>query len=426
MQNLKYTIQVNENDAPLVKKPYYIYPNEETIYYTDSAGQFQLSHDQTAVFEGIKGESKVVVKEIKADPYDPERLDQMYDVDYTATDANGQPVPSESSNAYIEMPAAGSASVVVTNSAKFTKPLKVTKTFTINGEENAPMPKGFDADFQLYQLAADGTTWNKVGDPIPYSKFTAGSYTYMLEEGQTYAVTEVVNNEGKTADRVEYLTTNVTTVDEDTPKATKPDGISGMVEMGMKAGANPVGDTIAFENVYGILYGDISIDKNVVVNGTADNTGAGTFNFAVEVNSGGSPVSGTFDLVYEHANSDLPATVKLNSSGEGTLQIPAGSTVTIMMLPIGATVTVEETGYDGYAPSWNTSENSAVNHGSIAQGEVKVNPMIIHFTNTTGAVLPSTGGIGTHHFTTLGIAMMLGAGVLLLDQRRRKGGPSAT
>ena len=40
--------------------------------------------------------------------------------------------------------------------------------------------------------------------------------------------------------------------------------------------------------------------------------------------------------------------------------------------------------------------------------------------NTTGAVLPSTGGIGTHHFTTLGIVMMLGAGVLLLDQRRRK------
>ena len=47
-------------------------------------------------------------------------------------------------------------------------------------------------------------------------------------------------------------------------------------------------------------------------------------------------------------------------------------------------------------------------------------------TNTTGPELPSTGGIGTNHFTTLGTILMLGAGVLLLDQRRRREGTSAT
>ena len=46
-------------------------------------------------------------------------------------------------------------------------------------------------------------------------------------------------------------------------------------------------------------------------------------------------------------------------------------------------------------------------------------------TNTTGAALPSTGGIGTHLYTFLGITTMLGAGMLLLNQRRRKEGPDA-
>ena len=42
--------------------------------------------------------------------------------------------------------------------------------------------------------------------------------------------------------------------------------------------------------------------------------------------------------------------------------------------------------------------------------------------NTTGAVLPSTGGPGVANILTLGTLLTLGAGALLLLQRRRKEG----
>ena len=40
------------------------------------------------------------------------------------------------------------------------------------------------------------------------------------------------------------------------------------------------------------------------------------------------------------------------------------------------------------------------------------------FTNTKGTELPSTGGIGTTIFYTLGTILVLGAGVLLVVKRR--------
>ena len=305
--------------------------------------------------------------------------------------------------------------MVITNSALFTKPLTVTKTFNVDGVANAAVPEGFDADFQLYQLAADGITWTAVGDPVPYSDFTSGSYTYMLEENKTYAVTETVTNEGVTASGVEYVSTSVTTVDEDTVTATKPAGISGAVMLRQKATANPVGDTIAFENIYGVPNGDLSIDKTVMVNGTKSNSG--TFTFKLE-----GIAAGQYETEVTNAQGVTSAGAKLDIKGDGndTVDIQAGTKLTIKGLPIGATVTVTETGYDGYAPSWNTSANSTVNHSPIAQAEVAVNTVTIHFTNTTGAVLPSTGGIGTSIYTCLGVMMMLSAGVLLMIQRRRR------
>ena len=50
----------------------------------------------------------------------------------------------------------------------------------------------------------------------------------------------------------------------------------------------------------------------------------------------------------------------------------------------------------------------------------------IVFTNHTGPELPETGGMGTHIYTSLGTVMVLGAGVLLLNQRRRKEADSVT
>jgi LPXTG-motif cell wall-anchored protein len=148
----------------------------------------------------------------------------------------------------------------------------------------------------------------------------------------------------------------------------------------------------------------------VKVNGDTQNTGEFTFNLTATVN--GSAVTGTFKL------DDGTKTIYFDDEGKATLKILAGSTVTIKDLPIGARVIVKEEGYNGFAPSWHVN-SGAETHSDKAEAYVAETPTTIFFVNNTGAVLPSTGGIGTNFFTTMGILMMLVAGVLLLDQRRR-------
>ena len=99
---------------------------------------------------------------------------------------------------------------------------------------------------------------------------------------------------------------------------------------------------------------------------------------------------------------------------------------------MGATITVKEENFNGYAPSWSltdpdTDDKAEINHGETAQATVNAGTEAdeiahIYFTNTTGAALPSTGGVGTQTFTFLGMMMMLSAGVLLMIQRRRREG----
>ncbi len=48
------------------------------------------------------------------------------------------------------------------------------------------------------------------------------------------------------------------------------------------------------------------------------------------------------------------------------------------------------------------------------------NSLSITIVNTSSAILPSTGGVGTTIFTILGCAMMLGAGAILLAKRKRE------
>ena len=229
MQNLEYTMQLNVDGTAYAKANYYIYPYDSVPCTTDANGQFTLKHDQTAVFEGIPGSKVIVVEEVAVQP-DPgeSRIDALYDIEYTATDSNGTTTTEGKTSA--TMPAAGSVSVTINNSAKFTSPLTVTKTFT--GTTSNTAPEQFAANFQLYELKSDGT-WTAIGDAVPYSDFTADTngvptYTFMLEQGKTYAVTETVTNAGTTTDGIEYLNTTVTVTDEATGTA-KPAGVSGAV-----------------------------------------------------------------------------------------------------------------------------------------------------------------------------------------------------
>ena len=416
MQNLEYTMQLNVNGTAYANANYYIYPYDSMTDKTDENGRFTLKHDQTAVFEGIPGGRAILVTEVAVEPENGQRIDELYKVEYAVTDGNGKLITTEGSEngATKTMPAAGSVSVTINNSAKFTSPLTVTKTFT--GTTDNAAPEDFAADFQLYELGTDGTTWAAVGDPVPYSEFTDGSYTFMLEQGKTYAVTETVSNAGKTAEGIQYLNTTVTVTDEGPVTAAKPKEISGAVVLAQE----DEGDTILFNNIYGVPTGDLIISKTAKQNTTGGSL-SGTFSFYLkDTNLAGK----TYDL---YVGGVKTGDVTFGSNGEtDPFAVTTGSPVTIKGLPANERVEVWETDYEGYAPSWteNSDLTTSVHSGDHTTVTIS-GETYIYFINTTGAALPSTGGIGTHLYTFLGITTMLGAGMLLLNQRRRKEGPDA-
>ena len=170
--------------------------------------------------------------------------------------------------------------------------------------------------------------------------------------------------------------------------------------------------------------GNLSITKNVERNGETDNSGTTPFTFEIEVPT----ASGPYTVVYSKTDTDRPTNVSFTTSGGGTtpkaqIQVYPGETVTINGLPSGVTATVKETGYDGYAPSWKVGEEAqTANYASttITAGQT----IAVTCTNTTGAVLPSTGGMGVVPYFTLGSLMTIGGGLLLI-RRRWKGGHAA-
>ena len=125
-------------------------------------------------------------------------------------------------------------------------------------------------------------------------------------------------------------------------------------------------------------------------------------------------------------------------SGDGTettkyyVKLDHGQTITIQALPGGTVATIKEVNYSGYAPAWKdtkdkTSDTTSDIHTNAGDTVTTVgvsaeDPIEVTCTNTTGAVLPSTGGPGVANILTLGTLLTLGAGALLLLQRRRKEG----
>lgn len=93
---------------------------------------------------------------------------------------------------------------------------------------------------------------------------------------------------------------------------------------------------------------------------------------------------------------------------------------TIDNLPTDAVVTITEPNHDGYSVKWKVGE--AEQDTPYAKATITAGTTIaVTCTNTTGAVLPSTGGMGTTPFLALGTLLTLGAGMLLVQRRRKEG-----
>ena len=157
------------------------------------------------------------------------------------------------------------------------------------------------------------------------------------------------------------------------------------------------------------ISGALEISKKVV-GATTD----AEFTFNLDLSS-----SDTYTAVYSDGSTQTV------SGKNNVITLAHGETITIPDLPVGATYSITETAVDGYHTTYQVNSGE-VTVGNTASGLIEQGTTSVAYVNTTGPMLPSTGGPGTNFITTLGTVMMLGAGVLLLDQRRRKGGPSAT
>ena len=62
----------------------------------------------------------------------------------------------------------------------------------------------------------------------------------------------------------------------------------------------------------------------------------------------------------------------------------------------------------------------AYNYGNNAQALNDNDGVSVQFVNTTGAVLPNTGGIGTGVFRIIGTTMMALAGAVIFRKRRNE------
>ena len=247
-----------------------------------------------------------------------------------------------------------------------------------------------------------------------------------------YRISEVIpdDKDGISYDESSYIVKVKVTETEEGVKSASITSVTKYASQTETAGGTKQANdkALAFVNSKS---GSLSLKKIAKKDGAPLN---GDFTFRIKVGS----ISGTYSLYEVGSTDEKPIGTVTFTGGSITavdgnttseLTIASGKTLKIAGLPAGQTATITETSAAGFAVSW---EGSLVNAASTAGSTTiqttaisATDPVHVICTNTTGAALPSTGGIGTHLYTFLGITTMLGAGMLLLNQRRRKEGPDA-
>ena len=456
-----FTIQLTlGGEAVAVGTPYVLRNADGTFESctVTTSGRIILSPGQTAEFTVLTG-TEYTVREVNGN---------TYHVGYSATQkiggstwtsdgggytltvtnpADGDPTASgvvgeiigditDATNATVE--------VTVTNSSyDFNTSLDLSKTLTGYSGDS------YKFDFTVTQVDEDGrlvtedTTGTPVGTTITidstdsetgtiYFGFKntdeAGIYYYKVSEDIPESITDGVSYD------TSYYIVTVQVSGSDGSMTASVTGVTKYSEDGTPTEIADWSDGISFTNALG---GDLSITKVVEYTGNSDYVSKEVFAFEVTV----SGAIGNYDLSYTDKDGDdltwtsvkdytgwlngtngLPTTVTFTDE-KATVYIPAGATLTIQDLPATAQAKITETNTDGYSVKWsgNTATGAEMPGATVTTTEISNNPAVT-CTNTTGAVLPSTGGPGVAHILTLGAMLALGAGALLLLQQRRKEG----
>lgn len=403
LKDVEYTMQATVNGEPYANQPYTFF-EQEGDGTTDSNGQFKLKHDQTAVFENLTVGDEIEVKEVNVgDVPDGVDVEEAYNISYTVTDSSGQVIEGGEATekpVSAEMPPYGSITFTVTNTATFTRPLKLVKTF--DGTEENKVPANFEATYTLYEVGIDGEE-TEVGS-IKYSDMDeaqdemSASYIFWLETGKNYTIKESFadgDNEGNTED---LFWKNWTISASDPAQGTEAG--EGIVYLeATDAIEDEEIDTLTVTNIYSGKTVKISVDKVVTGNmGDKDET----FTFTYSYLEDGETKTGSF-------------TLKDASSPQG------------IEIPYGATVTIEETGNGtGYTTSYvatedETKEQIASANGTSCELENVMSDATIVFTNHKQVQTPT--GLYNNpypYLLMLAIATVGTAGFIYPACRRRR------
>jgi len=180
--------------------------------------------------------------------------------------------------------------------------------------------------------------------------------------------------------------------------------------------------------------GRVTIQKEVTgVNVDPDKE----FNFKITFYKSSSSGTHSRDTSLSGTYGDIALT-----EGVGTFTLKDGMSITVSNLPIrqyGTFYKIEELNHDGYVVETSVTSQAKgetpVTLGPYTQdyleGELKADSSMtqsdaVVFENYGGAVLPETGGVGTHLYTTVGLLLMTAAALLYINifKRRKEDAPS--
>lgn len=381
---------------------------------TDSEGIFSLKYGQTAIFPDIEVGTEVHVQEISSsDTPTGAEIDDNYNISYSVTDSSGQVIEGSSITggvASAEMPAYGSVNVVVTNSATFTRPIKLVKKFS--GTEDNAAPENFEATYTLYEVKSQNNEIieEEIGsirysDMVEASDGLSASYVFWLDTEKTYRIREHFNtgdNDGGT-DTLPWRGYDIVTIDP-APGTDIADGIVYLDEddstLTNATEENPV-DTITITNIYSATI--LTINK--IDAATNEELSGVEFSLYKKVDDG----SGQYTEVGKYTT-DENGQITLNNLTAGDYRL---------------TETKAAPGYILPSSSWDFTVDS--------QGEITFvgsdvsydeEAEMITITNQLGAELPETGGIGLIKYKQVGwmllLAAFIGVDIQLMARKKQK------
>ena len=366
MQDIEYTMQITVNDKPYANKTYSFH-EQVGGGRTDSYGQFKVKHDQTAVFKDLEVNDKVAIKEVEVGTLpDGVTMADAYTTSYTAKDSGGNPIGSGSGNGEISasLPAYGSINFTVTNTANFTRPLKLVKTF--QGTENNAAPAGFEATYTLYEVEADDAR-KEIGS-VKYSDFTKSedgttvSYIFWLETGKEYTVVESFGNDDDRGNTEELIWKSCTSEANIPAMGTVASEGIVLLEVSDTTEVNSAYvKTITLTNHYSGKTVNVFVDK-VVTGNMGDKNEQFTFNYTYTLNG---------------------------KSQEGKIVLTDGSELAKIEIPYGAKFTITESDNgSGYTTTYTVNSGNEMKGFSCEIDHV-VNDTTIVFTNDKSIQTPT-------------------------------------